>query len=188
MINQDYFSKKVTFLNVMLTFFIVLLHSETPIRFGLILDSSYPLIYATYTVVQIGVPMFFFISAILFYRGCSFSNLEDKYERRVHSLLIPYLLWNTIFVFVYVALTHIPFLQARMNMPPDTLGSVKNVLAAIIHSRCTPLWFVKDLMLLTLLAPVILMLLKDIKVLYEILQNIFLLLSIQKIVLKHKPN
>ena len=161
--NQTFFSKKVTFLNVILTFFIVLLHAETPHRFGMPLDNTYPFIYSIFTIVQLGVPMFFFISAVLFFKQCSFADLEKKYERRVFSLLIPYLLWNTFFVFVYVALMHIPFFQERMHMTPEVLGTPKQIFNAIIHSKCTPLWFVKDLMLLTLLAPVILLLLRDIR-------------------------
>lgn len=161
--DQSYFSKKVTFLNVMLTIFIVLLHAETPLRFGVALDKSYPFIYSVFTLVQLGVPMFFFISAVLFFKQCTFADLEKKYERRIFSLLIPYLLWNTIFVIVYVILLHIPFIQERMHMSPDILDTPREILGAIIQSRCTPLWFVKDLMLLTLLAPVILLLLKDMR-------------------------
>ena len=161
--DQTFFSKKVTFLNVVLTFFIVLLHAETPNRFGLPLDHSYPFIYSIFTLVQLGVPMFFFISAVLFFKQCTFADLERKYERRIFSLLIPYLLWNIFFVFMYVTLMHIPFFQERMNMSTEVLGSPQKIFNAIIHSKCTPLWFVKDLMLLTLLAPVILLLLRDIR-------------------------
>lgn len=161
--DQTFFSKKVTFLNVMLTFFIVLLHAETPQRFGMPLDKTYPFIYSIFTIVQLGVPMFFFISAVLFFKQCTFADLEKKYKHRVFSLLIPYLLWNTFFVFIYVALMHIPFFQERMHMSPEVLGTPTQIFNAIIHSKCTPLWFVKDLMLLTLLAPVVLLLLRDIR-------------------------
>lgn len=161
--DQTFFSKKVTFLNVLLTFLVVLLHAETPLRFGVTLDSSYPFIYSIFTIAQLGVPMFFFISAVLFYKTCSFENLERKYERRIHSLLVPYILWNTFFVSVFVVLTNIPFFQSRMHMSPDLFDSPQKIIAAIVYSRCTPLWFVKDLMLLTLLAPVVLLLLKDIR-------------------------
>ena len=161
--DQTYFSKKVTFLNVVLTFLVVLLHSETPLRFGLPLDDTYPFIYLIFTLSQLGVPMFFFISAVLFYRACSFDSLENKYERRVRSLLIPYLIWNTFFVLVFVALTHIPFFQDRMRISPDLFNTPHKIINAIIHSKCTPLWFVKDLMLLTLMAPLTLLLLRDLR-------------------------
>lgn len=164
--DQSYFSKKVTFFNVILTFFIVLLHAETPLRFGMPLDKSFPFIYSVFTIVQLGVPMFFLISAILFFKNCTFNELENKYTRRVYSLLIPYIVWNTFFVFVYVFLLHVPFIQERMHMNPNILSTPQKILGAIIHSKCTPLWFIKDLMLLTLLAPVVLLLCKDIRLLF----------------------
>lgn len=143
---KDYFFKKVTLLNVLLTFSIVLLHAETPIRWGLPLDATHGFIYWTHQLTQIGVPTFFFLSGLLFYRGCKFSDIECKLRSRVHSLLIPYLLWNVIFVVIYSALAHLPVVAQRMNAV-HVWHSMKEVVFAVINARCTDLWFVKDLML-----------------------------------------
>ena len=67
---NSYFSKKITFLNVFLTFIIVVLHAKTPERWGLPLDMTFPFIYVVNVFTQIGVPMFFFISGLLFYKNC----------------------------------------------------------------------------------------------------------------------
>lgn len=142
----DYFSKKVTLLNVFLTFMIVLLHAKTPERWGLELTLSYGFIYWTHEMTQIGVPTFFFLSGLLFYRKCVFADIERKLKSRVHSLLIPYLIWNTIFVGIFFLLVHIPATHNLMNMG-DVLNSPSEVIYAIVHSRYTVLWFVKDLMI-----------------------------------------
>lgn len=157
--SNTYFSKKVTFFNVILSSLIVLLHAKTPERWGLELTIDYPLIYIASTLCQISIPLFFFISGLLFYRNCSFSCLQQKIRRRVQSLLVPYLLWNTFYVCIFFALTHIPCIHNIMNMG-EALNSPREILVAIINSRFSTLWFIRDLLIFTILSPVILAVLK----------------------------
>lgn len=155
-----YFNKKIVFLNIILTGLIVLLHAAPLKRFGLEVDMSYPFIYLTTLLCQAAVPLFFFVSAVLFYRTCSsYEDIWAKLKRRVFTLLVPYLLWNAIFVAIYFAITHIPVLHNMMNMG-DAFTSFKDIIIGIVDSRFTPLWFIKELMFYTLLAPVLFYLLK----------------------------
>lgn len=158
--SNTYFSKKVTFFNVTLTLLIVLLHAKTPERWGLELTMEYPLIYMLSVLCQISVPLFFFISGILFYRDCTFTSLTRKLKSRVSSLLVPYVLWNIIYVGIYFILTHLSFTHDLMNMG-EALNSPHEVLIAIINSRFSVLWFVKDLLIFTILSPIILLILKN---------------------------
>ena len=153
---STYFRKKVTFFNMTLTFLIVLLHAKSPERWGLSLDMQYPLIYITTVVCQISIPLFFFISGLLFYKNCTFSNLAQKLKTRVRSLLIPYLLWNVFFVGVFYMLIHVPFFAERMNMG-YTLETPKQIVYAILNSRYTVLWFVKVLIIYNLFSPLFLL-------------------------------
>lgn len=157
---SSYFSKKITFLNVMLTFSIVLLHAKTPERWGLPLDMNHPFIYWTHALTQVGVPSFFFVSGLLFYRQCRFSDIERKLQSRVHSLLIPYFVWNTLFVGIFFIMSRIPAIHGRMNMG-EVFLSPSEILYAIVNARYTVLWFVKDLMLLCAISAVIFLLLKN---------------------------
>lgn len=156
-----YFRKKVTFFNVTLTLLIVLLHAKSPERWGLALDMQYPLIYITSIFCQICIPLFFFISGLLFYKNCTFSNLAQKLATRVRSLLIPYLLWNVFFVGVFYLLIHVPLFAERMNMD-YTLDTPKQIAYAILHSRYTVLWFVKVLIIYNLFSPLLLLCLQKI--------------------------
>lgn len=146
---NSYFSKKITFLNVFLTFIIVVLHAKTPERWGLPLDMTFPFIYVVNVFTQIGVPMFFFISGLLFYKNCSFNDIERKLRSRVRSLLIPYILWNSLFVFIFWGFTHVSFIHDKMNMG-DVLNDPKEIIYAVLNARYTVLWFVKDLMIFCL--------------------------------------
>ena len=155
--DNSYFSKKVSFLNAFLTCLIVVLHANTPEMWGLDLNLEYPFIYCCTILCRMGVPLFFFLSALLFYKACTFSDLEKKLKRRVHSLVIPYLVWNAIFVGIFFLLIHVPFLNNLMHVD-DGLNSFKEIFYAIVNARYTVLWFVKDLMIFLLFAPIILML------------------------------
>lgn len=159
--SSEYFSKKNVFLNVILTGLIVLLHATPLLRFGLEIDKRHFFIYSIWVLCQIAVPLFFFISAVLFYNTCtSFADVLKKIKRRVVSLLIPYLLWNSLFVAIYYVLTHVPVLHNQMNMG-QALDSIDRVFVGIIDSRFTPLWFVKILMYYVAFSPVILYFLRN---------------------------
>lgn len=158
---NTYFSKKVILLNTIATVMIVLLHSETPLRWGQQLDfKTYPFIWAVFTLTQFAVPLFFFISALLFYRDCEWRDIPAKLYRRLFSLLIPFILWNTLFVTVYWALSRIPFSAGKMALATP-LDTSQQWISAIWHTRFTPLWFVKYLIYFCLLSPLILLLIKN---------------------------
>ena len=46
---------------------------------------------------QIAVPAFFMLSAYLFYRGFTRKKLWSKWNSRIKSILVPYIVWNTIY-------------------------------------------------------------------------------------------
>ena len=103
-----FFERKITLFNIFLTFMIVLLHAKTPERWGyewgVDIATTFGFIYWTHEVTQIGVPTFFFLSGLLFYCKCNFCDIERKLNSRIKSLLVPYLIWNSIFVLIYYIL------------------------------------------------------------------------------------
>lgn len=159
--SSNYFHNKVLILNIALTFVIVMLHSKPLNRIGINNEGDYALIHALVVFAQVGVPMFFFISAMLFYKSIStMSKIKDKLRNRIRSLVIPYILWNIIFVGIYWVMTHISFVASMMNMPPVP-SDVAGILLSIINSKYTVLWFVKDLIVFCLMSPVFYVMLKS---------------------------
>ncbi len=103
---------------------------------------------------QIAVPGFFMLSSMLFYRTYTRRSLKRKLIRRVHSLLIPYLLWNFIYYLGYLIATHVPGLREITGKDPVP-ADPKTIAEAIFLYKYNPLfWFVFQLMILSLLAPV----------------------------------
>ena len=158
---SSFFSKKVVLLNLIATILIVVLHAETPMRFGIGLNlKDCPFIYVIFMITQVAVPLFFFLSGLLFYKDCEWKDLPQKLYRRIFSLVIPFLIWNLLFVAVFWAMSKVPFIAGKMNAPAN-LNTVVDWLMAIWHTKYTPLWFIKYLIIFNLMSPAILLLIKN---------------------------
>ena len=122
-----------------------------------------------------GVPAFFFISGFLFY--ISHKSYKDRIKSRIHTLLYPYLLWNSLFLMIYLIL----FLFGH---PLDILGKNISDYSTIDYIRayidrgeynggnngpilCT-YWYVRNLFLLCLIAPLWFYLNKYLKLLFPL--------------------
>lgn len=126
------------------------------------------------------VPLFYIISGYLFFRGGSFDAgvYRRKLRTRASTLLVPYLLWNVIAVLVQFSHC-LPFLSSvfpnaclmEVQLTPLRLFRTffdnywnKGILftpendgmvSELPYPADVPLWYVRDLMLMMLLAPVI---------------------------------
>lgn len=108
-----------------------------------------------------GVPAFFFISGYLFY----FSNktYQEKISSRVHTLLYPYLFWNSLFLILYIGLFLIGHPQDILGKSIGDYGVVDYARAYIDRGEysdgnngpilCT-YWYVRNLFILCLLSPI----------------------------------
>lgn len=104
---------------------------------------------------QIAVPGFFMVSSYLFYRNFSWNRLPGKWKSRAKSVLAPYLLWNFLYYMAYVAATRLPFMEGLMGKEPVPF-SLGELWQAVTHYAYNPVfWYLYQLILLILLAPVI---------------------------------
>jgi len=108
---------------------------------------------------QIAVPGFFMISAFLFYRGFSWNKLITKWDLRVRSVLLPFILWNFLYYIGYVIGSRIPWLTdvVEKGTVPFNLSALVD---AVLHYTYNYVfWYLYQLILLILLAPVLYLLL-----------------------------
>lgn len=108
-----------------------------------------------------GVPAFFFISGFLFY--ISKKTYQEKISSRVHTLFYPYLLWNTLFLALYIGLYLIGHPQDILGKSIGDYGLVDYIRAYIDRGEysdgnngpilCT-YWYVRNLFILCLLSPI----------------------------------
>lgn len=126
-------------------------------------------------IVDQSVPVYFFIAGYVFFLGMDMSikSYAGKLRRRCHSLLIPYLMWNTLAI-LYLMKVMLPGMQAVSDFA-DTQQfhlSLSNFIECYwdssqgiiphvnlndngIYPIDTPLWFVRDLMIMVLITPAI---------------------------------
>jgi surface polysaccharide O-acyltransferase-like enzyme len=134
----------------------------------------------------IAVPTFFLISGYLFFiKGSDFtwSLYCYKIKRRLHSLIIPYFLWNALAVLLSLSIFMMLVWFRNGSMEPvhkilshgwhlfydcNVWGTTRvDWLGGARYSTGPfdlPLWFLRDLIVVTLLSPVIFVLVKRLKI------------------------
>lgn len=134
-------------------------------------------------LTHICVPTFYFISGYLFFNGLEFWNNTiwiEKVKRRVKTLFVPFLIWNTISIifslqgllrhegwigvhsfFIDNGYWHLYWDCNEWNLDrTDWLGGVNSASSPYL----IPLWFLRDLMVVVLCSPFIFYFLKKLKV------------------------
>lgn len=121
------------------------------------------------------VPIYFFISGFVFFLSVEWSKEKyiQKLKNRVKTLLIPYLIWNTIALLLVIIsqIYFTPFLSKPMQAWNFSLKNIllcywvyKGELLGIEISSLHPingvLWFVRDLMIVVLCTPLLYRLMK----------------------------
>lgn len=114
-------------------------------------------------VARTAVPLFFLMSGYFFFVEFSWSitNYVNKLATRVQTLLIPFLIWNIVTLVVTVVAQSLPATQSYFSGKNALVASFDFVdyISAIFGIGRMPIayqfWFIRDLMVLALLAPAI---------------------------------
>jgi surface polysaccharide O-acyltransferase-like enzyme len=114
-------------------------------------------------IARIAVPLFFLMSGYLFFAGFEWSKESYvlKLKSRTKTLLIPFLFWNITTLIVIALAQSIPTTKIFFsgNNQLITTFSVFDYFNAIIGFTRNPIayqfWFIRDLIILVLLAPLI---------------------------------
>jgi peptidoglycan/LPS O-acetylase OafA/YrhL len=114
-------------------------------------------------IARIAVPLFYLISGYLFFINFngSFSQYRLKLKSRLSTLLIPYLIWNLLAIFILLLLHLLPEVQnilysSNSRMYLDTNWSVIDKIVGLSgYPAAYQFWFIRDLMVVILLAPLI---------------------------------
>ena len=166
--SEKQFRNKVCFAAFFFSLMVVMIHSYNADMF-LTLPASSPGGRAVWAFEHIladvlgpvAVPGFFMISAYQFYRNCSFQDVVPKMERRIRTVLIPYLLWNFFYYAGYALAGKIPFL-AGLSDKTAVEFSIPVMAEAVLHFTYNPVfWYMYQLIFLIALSPVLYPLLKN---------------------------
>jgi surface polysaccharide O-acyltransferase-like enzyme len=120
-------------------------------------------VFISQGVARIAVPLFFLSSGYLFFLGgWSQKKYVSKLKRRFHTLLIPFLFWNIITLVIHAVGESVPNIKiyiANTIWPPVHSFSLFNYINALFGITQYPIsyqfWFIRDLITLVILVPVI---------------------------------
>ncbi len=173
---NEYLSRKVKFLSFLSIIMVVYIHftfcltldpnssGEEVGLFNYFMESVF-----RNGITQFAVPLFFVISGYLFFQNMRGLKHEfiSKYKSRFRTLFIPYVFWNSFWILFTLAFC---FFGAKMNLLEKPLEEMQMIttlqswklflLNYILPSPNIPLWYVRDLMMLVLLSPIVYFLIK----------------------------
>lgn len=116
------------------------------------------------------VPIFFIISGYMMFMNVNNFDLvtyKKKLHRRLYSLLLPFVLWNLI-ALIEILVKHLPCFESVFpNLKVQlTLSFFIGSFWAVPEGSCPllyPLWYVRDLMVMVLVSPIIYWFVKKLK-------------------------
>lgn len=197
MTNDELMSKTISYLRYPLTVTVVMAHFNFAntgfgihgVMYGLDKPDWYRWIINFFgtTLVGLGVPLFFIIAGYFFFgrKPWNMEAYKSKLQTRLHTLLIPYLIWNTLAILL-IAIRFLPIFKSlvpgmekiELNL---TLSGLINTYFDNFHqnglfiypealsSKTTimpidaPLWFVRDLMAVAIISPLLYWLIKNLR-------------------------
>lgn len=158
----------LSFISIVLVIYIHTYYSEGASMSGLNIIET----FLGKGVCLVAVPLFFVISGYLFYLHCSngIHSIWPKMLKRVRTLLVPYLIMNTLAILFYVILNllvdNIPFLGSVVNfriLNDIHQESWYQILINFywLNPVAFQLWFIRDLIVVIVFTPVIYLILRQ---------------------------
>lgn len=154
LVSEQALYRKINLLRFVAIICVLIAHSENYVQFGFLEGTMpYQVEHDVLASCEWVVSSFFMLSSMLFFRRFQWNQLLGKWKRRVQTLLVPYILWNTIYFCLFALLPRIPLLSSLINTPPAPLTFSGVLSAVFLHEYAGFLWFIKVLILLTFLSP-----------------------------------
>lgn len=155
-----------------LAFLVVCVHADFTKKFSYAgeqvncaYDIGYHIVnFVSHTFADIAVPLFYLISGMLCFYSIKKHGYRNLLEKKSTTLLLPYITWNLIFFIAFYldkGYTTYEFIKGFWFSPKG--GAITGVLTQPWDG---PLWFLRDLMVVFLLTPIIIFLLRKVGFLF----------------------
>jgi|GEM_PF-87167 len=156
---EETFRNKITWITFVLSILVILTHSlNAELFLGMQgaggMEAQVESFFGD-KIAQIAVPGFFMVSSFLFFQNYDPAKTGEKWKRRIHSVLIPYFLWNALYYFGYVAASRIPFLTDMVGKGIVVLSPENFLYALLSGTYNAAFWFVYQLIFLIIISPLI---------------------------------
>lgn len=153
---RDEFDAIRTFCNVL----IVLHHSSFA---GTVLSQGCLFSLILIRDVAWTLPTFFLLSGYLLFQNMNMAAWRGKIVRRTKRLLVPFFIWNAIFVSLFLIIKFlVPTVVSSFENGggQSVIWSLMKVLGLSLQPGDPPLWYIRTLMLYVLAAPLLILIFK----------------------------
>ena len=162
--NNMLFWKKKEYISFLLSILVFFIHSYFAQDIG---DGSFISIvnhkvsyFFSCSITKFAVPMFFMLSGMTFFKDYDNKKYFKKIKSRVFTLVIPYLLWNTIWM-LWQIFTSYSFLAKFSTGEPYSL-TFTSILKGVFFYGCnTPFWFIFDIIVFSFAAPLVFLIIRN---------------------------
>ncbi len=163
--NETLFWKKKEFVSFLLSILVFFIHSYfaqdiVSNSFISILNHKTSFFFSR-SITQFAVPMFFILSGISFFKEYNNKKYLTKIKSRIFTLIIPYLLWNTVWMVweIFRSYSFISKFSVTSELYPLTFS---NILKGVFFYGCNmPFWFIFDIITFSLAAPLVFLIIRN---------------------------
>lgn len=158
--NLAYYWKKKEFISYLLSVLVFLIHISSfsqheNNRSIISVINSATAYFFKESITRFAVPLFFILSGASFFRNYTNAVYLSKLKARVHSLLIPYLLWNTLWMLFDIVCSH-TFLSAYfIGREPFKLSFISLLRGIFFYGSNLPFWFIFNTIVFVIASPLI---------------------------------
>lgn len=160
---------RIQVVSFLLAVFIIMRHNSSYANYeiksqpALLFSSIHNIIHDTIT--ELAVPMFFIISGVNYFHNYKPESFIKKTKRRLKSLLIPYIVWNSIYC-AFCLFTSNSFVSRYFLGREKYVFAFENVLwGCLLHWKCNAhFWFVFNLMIFSIMNGIMYYIIKDKKI------------------------
>lgn len=174
---NDHISKTISFMRFPLIVMVVFIHSyiSMPYYGSNVTANMVPIFFniqflLSEIIACIAVPLFFLISGFLFfYKLIEFNSVTytNKLKKRYRSLFIPYIFWDLLAIVItfIIQILFPSVLSGQGSMVISWKASEWfQALWGGVSPHNIPLWFVRDLMVVVILSPMVFFIVKYLKI------------------------
>jgi len=163
--NETLFWKKKEFISFISSILVLFIHSyfaQDSVNNSLIsvVNQKFSFFFSR-SITQFAVPMFFMLSGLSFFKEYNNKKYIKKIKSRIYTLIIPYLLWNTVWLLweLFCSYSFLSKFSATGEPYPLTLVSI---LKGIFFYGCNmPFWFIFDIIVFSLAAPLLFLIIRN---------------------------
>lgn len=157
---NQYFSNKKTSVSFVLSLLVFFIHFRVFSVFDNADNALNNVLNAFHLFTYVAVPLFFSISAAMFYRNYTLKATWKKLRNRFFSLCVPYLLWNSFWLIIALLGNYTPLSSLFGGVKAEL--SLQNIIQGVFfHKFFQPFWFIHQLIVLTALCPLIYIIMKN---------------------------